>query len=62
MSDPVPVLDLNTLLTPKVMSGDRIKITNLDAFDIINGEYWVVSRRVSYGENPSQSMMLRKVA
>jgi hypothetical protein len=62
MSDPVPVLDLNTLLTPKVMSGDRIKITNLDAFDIINGEYWVVSRRVSYGENPSQCMMFRKVA
>jgi hypothetical protein len=61
MSDPVPVLDLNTLLTPKVMSGDRIRITNLDAFDIINGEYWVVSRRVSYSDNPSQNMMLRKV-
>lgn len=61
MSDPVPVLNLNTLLTPKVMTGDRIKITSLDAFDIINGEYWVTSKRVSYSDSPSQSLMLRKV-
>jgi len=61
MSDPVPVINLNTLLTPKATVGDRVRITELDAFDIINGDYWIVSKNISYGDSPSQTLMLRKV-
>jgi hypothetical protein len=61
MSTPVPILNITTILTPKIAIGDRIKISSLDAFDIINGEYWVVSKSMSYSDSPSQSMMLRKV-
>ena len=52
---------MNTLLTPKAVVGDRVRITELDAFDIINGDYWIVSKNVSYGDSPSQTLMLRKV-
>ena len=61
MSTPVPIINLNTLLTPKAVVGDRVRITELDAFDIINGDYWIVSKNVSYGDSPSQTLMLRKV-
>ncbi|MGA1762720.1 MAG: LamG-like jellyroll fold domain-containing protein [Gammaproteobacteria bacterium] len=61
MSEPVPVINLNTILMPKVAIGDRIKISSMDAFDIINGEYWVVSKSVSYSDSPSQSLTIRKV-
>lgn len=61
MSEPVPVINVNTLLTPKAVVGDRVRITELDAFDIINGDYWIVSKSVSYSDSPSQNLMLRKV-
>lgn len=61
MSDPVPILNLETIITPKLQVGDRIEITNLDAFDIINGEYWVVSRSFNYSSSPSQTLTVRKV-
>ena len=61
MSEPVPILNVETIITPKVQVGDRIKITDLDAFDIINGEYWVVSKNYTFSSSPSQTMMLRKV-
>jgi len=61
MSTPVPLINLNTILMPQAAIGDRIKISSLDAFDIINGEYWLISKSVSYGDSPSQSIILRKV-
>lgn len=61
-SSPIPVLEINTLPTPKICVGDRIKISELDAFDIINGEYWVVSKTFNYSDSINQSMTLRKVA
>jgi len=61
MSNPVPIINISTIPTPKVKLGDRIRISSLDAFDIINGDYWVVSRSYQYGDSPSQNMMLRKV-
>jgi hypothetical protein len=59
-SSPVPVLEINTIPTPKIQIGDRIKISELDAFDIINGEYWVIAKNYNYGSSIDQSMTLRK--
>ena len=61
MSSPVPILNITTIPTPKIQVGDRIRITELDAFDIINGDYWVMSKNYNYSSNPTQSMVLRKV-
>lgn len=61
MSDPVPVLNLNITPTPRIQLGDRISISSMDSFDIINGEYWVISTEFSYGTSPSQSLVVRKV-
>jgi hypothetical protein len=61
MSDPVPVLNLNITPTPMIQLGDRVKISSMDSFDIINGEYWVISTEISYGNQPSQSVVIRKV-
>lgn len=59
---PVPVLNLQTNPTPLLKVGDRIRISQLDAFDIINGEYWVVSKSYTYADSPNQSMTLREVS
>jgi len=59
---PVPVLNLQTNPTPTLKVGDRIRISDMDAFDIINGEYWVVAKEYSYGDSPSQTMTLREVS
>jgi hypothetical protein len=61
VSDPVPIITVNTMCVPKIQLGDRIRITSLDAFDITNQEYWVISQEFSYGESLSQSLTLRKV-
>lgn len=61
MGDPVPILNVSTVPTPQVKVGDRIRITELDAFDIINGDYWVLSRDYAFSSSPNQTMMLRKV-
>jgi hypothetical protein len=44
-----------------IQLGDRVKISSMDSFDIINGEYWVISTEISYGNQPSQSVVIRKV-
>jgi hypothetical protein len=59
-SSSTPVLEVSTIPTPKLQVGDRIRISELDAFDIINGEYWVVAKSYDYGSSVSQSMTLRK--
>lgn len=61
MSTPVPILNISTIPTPKIQVGDRIRISSMDAFDIINGDYWVMSKNYTYSSNPSQTMTLRKV-
>jgi hypothetical protein len=62
VSDPVPIMTINTMCVPKIQLGDRIRIASLDAFDISNQDYWVISQEFSYGESISQSLTLRKVA
>jgi len=59
---PVPVLNVQTYPNPLVKVGDRLKISELDAFDIINGEYWVVARSYTYGDSMSETLTLRKVS
>lgn len=61
MSTPVPILNIVCTPNPKIELGDRIRITQLGAFDIINGDYWVVSKNYQYGSGPTESLMLRKV-
>jgi len=61
MSDPVPIINLNILPIPKLQLGDRIRISSLDSFDIINGDYWVISTDFTYDSTVSQSLVIRKV-
>ena len=61
VSEPVPILNLNILTVPKLQLGDRIRISTMDSFDIINGDYWVISSDFSYDKSLSQSVVLRKV-
>lgn len=60
ISDPVPIINLDIMSVPTLQLGDRIRITTLDAFDIINGEYWVVSQNFSYADSISHNLVLRK--
>jgi hypothetical protein len=61
VSEPVPILNLTILTVPKLQLGDRIRISTMDSFDIINGDYWVISSDFSYDKSLSQSVVLRKV-
>jgi len=61
LSEPIPIIEVRTVLIPTLQVGDRIRITSFDQFDIINGDYWIVSISTSVGSDYSQSMTLRKV-
>lgn len=59
---PVPIVNIDVTAMPKIQLGDRIRITNLSALDIVNTDYWVISHNLSIGDNVSQSLALRKVS
>ena len=61
MSEPVPVLNLNIMPLPKLQLGDRIRISSMDSFDIIDGDYWVISADFSFNGGATQSIVVRKV-
>lgn len=61
LSEPIPIMEINTTLIPMLQVGDRIKISALDQFDIINYEYWVTGISISVGSQYSQNMTLRRV-
>ena len=61
LAEPIPIMSMNTVLTPKIQVGDRISITSLDQFDIINSDFWVSSINMSIGSGYSQQVELRKV-
>jgi hypothetical protein len=61
MSEPVPIINLNITPIPTMQLGDRIRISSMDSFDIIDGDYWVISSDFSYSETLSQSIVIRKV-
>lgn len=59
---PVPILNVNTILIPKIQLGDRVRISNLTSLGIVNTDYWVISYSRSIGDNFSQQMILRQVS
>lgn len=61
LSEPIPIIEVITTLLPTIQVGDRIRITTLDQFDIINSDYWVISVNRSVGSGFEQRMTLRKV-
>lgn len=61
LSEPIPIIEVRSVLIPTLQVGDRIRITTFDQFDIINGDYWILSISTSVGSDYSQSMTLRKV-
>lgn len=61
LKDPVPIIQVESIAIPKIQLGDRIRISSFDAFDIINGDFWVVSHSFSYGKSLNHSLTLRKV-
>lgn len=61
LSEPIPIMEINASIIPTVQVGDRIKISTLDQFDIINAEYWITSINTFIGTQFSQSLTLRKV-
>jgi len=61
LSEPIPLMSMNTVLTPKIQVGDRIRITSLDQFDVVNSDFWVSSINVTMGGSYSQQLELRKV-
>lgn len=62
VADPVPIVNLNIMAIPTIQLGDRIRISSMDSFDIINGDYWVISQEFTYGDSIGHSLVLRKVS
>lgn len=61
MAEPVPILNVQTMALPKIQLGDRIRISSLSSFDIINADYWVVSHSLGFGDTLTHTLTLRKV-
>lgn len=59
---PVPILNLQSAVLPKIQLGDRIRITNMAALDITNTDYWVISHSFSIGDAISHNITLRAVS
>ena len=61
MSEPVPIINISILPVVKLQLGDRIRISTLDSFDIINGDYWIINSDISFGKTLEQKLTIRKV-
>lgn len=59
---PVPILNINTIIMPKIQLGDRVRISNITALGIVNTDYWVISYNKAIGDSFSQQMILRQVS
>jgi hypothetical protein len=59
---PVPIINLDVTAMPKIQLGDRIRITALNALDITNTDYWVISHNMAIGDSITQNLVLRKVS
>jgi len=59
-SAPVPVIEIETTPYLNLQVGDRIRISDLDIFDIENGDYWIISISSDF-VGMSQNLTLRKV-
>jgi len=61
MGEPVPIINISILPVAKLQLGDRIRISTFDAFDIINGDYWVINSEMQYSKSLNQKLTIRKV-
>lgn len=61
MGEPVPIINISILPVAKLQLGDRIRISSFNAFDIINGDYWVISSDLDYNKSLNQKLVIRKV-
>lgn len=61
LSEPVPIININSMAMPKLQLGDKIRITSMNSLDIINSDYWVVSHSLSVGDSLDHTITLRKV-
>jgi len=59
---PVPIINISVTAMPKVQLGDRIRITALNALDIVNNDYWVISHSTTIGDTVTQNLVLRGVS
>lgn len=59
---PVPIINISVTAMPKVQLGDRIRITALNALDIVNTDYWVISHSTTIGDTVTQNLVLRGVS
>lgn len=60
-TNPVPVLQIQSMAIPTLQIGDRIRISNLTSLNISNTDYWVVSHSLNVGDTLDHSITLRKV-
>ena len=60
-SEPVPVLNIQSIAIPTLQIGDRIRISNLESLGIIDTDYWVVSHSLNVGDTLDHTITLRKV-
>lgn len=61
LAEPVPIISVETVLTPKLQVGDKIRLSSLDQFNISNVDYWITSIELGIGSDYSQSLELRRV-
>jgi len=59
---PVPILNVGTIIMPKIQLGDRIRISNITSLGIVNTDYWVLSYTRAIGDSFAQQMVLRQVS
>jgi hypothetical protein len=59
---PVPILNVSTIITPKLQLGDRVRISNITSLGIVNTDYWVISYNRSIGDGFTQQIVLRQVS
>jgi hypothetical protein len=59
---PVPILNITSVIMPKIQLGDRVRITTFTALGITNTDYWVISYNRTIGNNFTQQMVLRQVS
>jgi hypothetical protein len=59
--DTVPIVNVVCTAIPKIQLGDKIRVSTMNSFDIINADYWVISQSLNVGDTLQHTLTLRKV-
>lgn len=59
--DSVPILNISAIGIPRIQLGDRIRISQMSSFDIINADYWVIGQSINVSGTIQHVLTLRKV-